>query len=122
MPEAGEDSARTLSSRVLRVALEPGRVALDPCLSGHVYDASDETVSTDRQTKTDASLILVDLHKLTSGYGPNPCHCTDHQSWRKVGGERRGKFGVTFPHSFIFSVHVYSTVLVCIILLSFRVV
>ena len=31
----------------------------------HVYDASDETVSTDRQTKTDASLILVDLLKPT---------------------------------------------------------
>ena len=96
MPEAGEDSARTLSSRVLRVALEPGRVAIDPCLS-NVHDPTGLTRLDDRQTRLTGSPVLVDLHKLTSGYGPNPCHSADHQSRRKVGGERRGKFGNFSP-------------------------
>ena len=62
MPEAGEDSASTLSPRpgALGARKNPG-FKVFPCKNDHVYDASDETVSTDRQTKTDASLILVDL-------------------------------------------------------------
>ena len=73
MPEAGEDSASTLSRVATGCTWSPEntRVTVFPCLSDHVDDASDETVSTDRQTKTDASLILVDLLKQTGGYEPN---------------------------------------------------
>ena len=73
MPEAGEDSASTLSPRPGALgARKNSGFKVSPCKNDHVYDASDETVSTDRQTKTDASLILVDLLKQTGGYEPNP--------------------------------------------------
>ena len=117
MPEAGEDSARTLSPRpgTLGARKNP-RVTVYPSLSVHVYDAPDETVSTDRQTKTDASLILVDLLKQTGGYEPNSTTARITSRGEKL-EEREGASLVTFPHSFIFIGHVYSTVLVCIILL-----
>ena len=96
MPEAGEDSASTLSEYV--VQSRPGalgarknpRVTVSPCLSDHVYDASNKTVSTNRQTKTDASLILVDLLNKTGGYEPHnapPRPSVVEKSWRREKGQ-----------------------------------
>ena len=92
MPEAGEDSASTLSRVATGCTWSPEntRVTVFPCLSDHVYDASDETVSTDRQTKTDASLILLDLLKKTGGYEPHSAPLrlsVVEKSWRREKGQ-----------------------------------
>ena len=69
---------------------QPGRNTSAP-LQDHLVHATADLAS------------LAENDDRSRGYEPNPCHSADHQSWRKVGGERRGKF-VTFPHSFFSSV------------------